>query len=112
MSVTNRHSKIAGRGSRDCLPRSRRLSSLLCRRDGVCANQAEGHSAQRSPRNVLFVGNSYFYQQQPAQSRAQSLRSADPANAYTATSATISGAPLSRARSVDALPFIAQAQRV
>jgi len=55
------------------------------------------------PRNTLFVGNSYFYYNNSLHNHVLNLlRSADPANTYTATSATISGAPLSL-HDVDAL---------
>lgn len=55
------------------------------------------------PRNIIFVGNSYFYYNNSLHNHVLNLlRSADPANAYTATSATISGAPL-RLHDVDAL---------
>lgn len=55
------------------------------------------------PRNALFVGNSYFYYNNSLHNHVLNLlRSADPANTYTATSATISGAPLSL-HDVDAL---------
>lgn len=47
------------------------------------------------PRNVLFVGNSYFYYNNSLHDHVLGLlRSADPAGTYTATSATISGASL------------------
>ena len=56
-----------------------------------------------APRNILFVGNSYFYYNNSLHNHVLNLlRSADPANTYTATSATISGAPLSL-HDVDAL---------
>jgi hypothetical protein len=55
------------------------------------------------PRNSLFVGNSYFYYNNSLHNHVLNLlRSADPASTYTATSATISGAPLSL-HHVDAL---------
>lgn len=55
------------------------------------------------PQNVLFVGNSYFYYNNSLHNHVLNLlRSADPANTFTATSATISGAPLSL-HDVDAL---------
>lgn len=56
-----------------------------------------------APKAVLFVGNSYFYYNNSLHNHVLNLlRSAGPANAYTATSATISGAPLSL-HDVDAL---------
>lgn len=56
-----------------------------------------------APRAVLFVGNSYFYYNNSLHNHVLNLlRSADPASTYTATSATISGAPLSL-HDVDAL---------
>lgn len=56
-----------------------------------------------APRNILFVGNSYFYYNNSLHNHVLNLlHSADPANTYTATSATISGAPLSL-HDVDAL---------
>lgn len=55
------------------------------------------------PRNLLFVGNSYFYYNNSLHNHVLNLlRNADPANTYAATSATISGAPLSL-HDVDAL---------
>lgn len=55
------------------------------------------------PHTVLFVGNSYFYYNNSLHNHVLNLlRGADPAASYTATSATISGAPLSL-HDVDAL---------
>ncbi|MGL5165307.1 MAG: DUF4886 domain-containing protein [Afipia sp.] len=55
------------------------------------------------PRNILFVGNSYFYYNNSLHNHVLNLlRGVDPANTSTATSATISGAPLSL-HDVDAL---------
>lgn len=55
------------------------------------------------PKNVLFVGNSYFYYNNILHNHVLNLlRSTDPAGGYTAASATISGAPLSL-HDVDAL---------
>ncbi|MBR2118844.1 MAG: DUF4886 domain-containing protein [Pseudomonadota bacterium] len=55
------------------------------------------------PKVVLFVGNSYFYFNNSLHNHVLNLlRSADPAGGYTATSATIGGAPLSL-HDVDAL---------
>lgn len=49
------------------------------------------------PKNVLFVGNSYFYYNNSLHTHVLSLlRSADPASTVNATSATISDAPLSQ----------------
>lgn len=55
------------------------------------------------PKNVLFVGNSYFYYNNSLHNHVLNLlRSADPANTFNATSATISDAPLSQ-HDIDAL---------
>src|SRR5437868_1864878 len=55
------------------------------------------------PKNVLFVGNSYFYYNNSLHNHVLNLlRSADPASSFNATSATISDAPLSQ-HNVDAL---------
>lgn len=55
------------------------------------------------PKNVLFVGNSYFYYNSSLHNHVLNLlRSADPGNTFNAASATISDAPLSL-HDVDAL---------